>query len=202
MDMILILLIVLAIVVVLIAATLLIPVDISLRLFKEGPLAQVGMSFGLLMGAVSGRMDFNQGKREFQLRVLGITLLRRPFEKRGEKPKEEKRTDWKKIILNANELYAAGKELVGALTKSLSIKRLGGRVKVGLSDPSQTGMLIGFLYAGSGIAKAFLPETSLEIEPSFEEEQMDADLELGLSLPLFKTIIPLIRFFRRTRKIF
>ena len=202
MDMILILLIVLAIVVVLIAATLLIPVDISLRLFKEGPLAQVGMSFGLLMGAVSGRMDFNQGKREFQLRVLGITLLRRPFEKRGEKPKEEKRTDWKKIILNANELYAAGKELVGALTKSLSIKRLGGRVKVGLSDPSQTGMLIGFLYAGRGIAKAFLPETSLEIEPSFEEEQMDADLELGLSLPLFKTIIPLIRFFRRTRKIF
>ena len=202
MDMILILLIVLAIVVVLIAATLLIPVDISLRLFKEGPLAQVGMSFGLLMGAVSGRMDFNQGKREFQLRVLGITLLRRPFEKRGEKPKEEKRTDWKKIILNANELYAAGKELVGALTKSLSIKRLGGRVKVGLSDPSQTGMLIGFLYAGRGIAKAFLPETRLEIEPSFEEEQMDADLELGLSLPLFKTIIPLIRFFRRTRKIF
>lgn len=202
MDIILILLIVLAIIVVLIAAALLIPVDIALRLFKEGPLAQVGMSFGFLMGAVSGRMNFSLEKREFQLKVLGITFLRRPFEKRGEKTKEDKRTDWKKIIWNANELYAAGKELVGALTKSLSMKRLGGRVKVGLSDPSQTGMLIGFLYAGSGIAKAFLPETSLEIEPSFEEEQMDADLELGLSLPLFKTIIPLIRFFRRTRKIF
>jgi hypothetical protein len=202
MDIILILLIVLAIIVVLIAATLLIPIDISLRLFKEGPLAQVGMSFGFLKGAASGRIDFSPEKREFQLKVLGITFLRRPFEKRGEKTKEEKRTDWKKIIWNANELYAAGKELVGALTKSLSIKGLGGRVKVGLSDPSQTGMLIGFLYAGSGIAKAFLPETSLEIEPSFEEEQMDADLELGLSLPLFKTIIPIIRFFRSTRKIF
>jgi hypothetical protein len=202
MDMILILLIVFAIIVVLIAATLLIPVDISLRLFKEGPLAQVGMSFGFLMGAVSGRIDFSPEKRDFRLKVLGITFLRRPLEKRGEKPKEEKHTDWKKIIWNANELYAAGKDLVRALTKNLSIKRLGGKVKIGLSDPAQTGMLIGFLYAGSGIAKAFLPETHLEIEPSFEEEQIDADLELGLSLPLFKTISPLIRFFRRTRKIF
>jgi hypothetical protein len=202
MDMILILLIVFAIIVVLIAATLLIPVDISLRLFKEGPLAQVGMSFGFLMGAVSGRIDFSPEKREFRLKVLGLTFLRRPLEKRGEKPKEEKHTDWKKIIGNANELYAAGKDLVRALTKNLSIKRLGGKVKTGLSDPAQTGMLIGFLYAGSGIVKAFLPETHLEIEPSFEEEQIDADLELGLSLPLFKTISPLIRFFRRTRKIF
>jgi len=202
MDLILILLIVLAIIVVLIVATLLIPIDISLRLFKEGPLAQARMSFGFLMGAVSGRMDFNQEKREFQLRVLGITFLRRPFEKRGEKTKEEKPTDWKKLVWNANELYAAGRDLVGALTKNLSIKRLRGKVKVGLSDPAQTGMLIGFLYAGSGIAKAFLPETHLEIEPSFEEEQMDADIETELSLPLFKTVIPFIRFFCRIRKVF
>ena len=198
MVMILILLIVLAIIVVLIAAALLIPVDISLRLFKEGPLAQVRMSFGFLKGIASGRMDFNHEEREFQLRVFGITILRRDLEER----KEKKPTDWKKVVGNANELYDAGKELAGALTKCLSIKRLGGRMKVGLSDPSQTGMLIGFLYAGSGIAKAFLPETHLEIEPSFEGEQMDADIGIGLSLPLFKIVIPVIRFFRRTRKIF
>jgi len=199
MDIILILLIVLAIIVVLIAATLLIPVNISLRLFKDGPLAQVRMSFEFLLGIVSGRMDFNHEKREFRLRVLGVTLLRRDLEERKE---EKKPTDWKKIVGNANKLYAAGKDLAGALTKNISIKRLGGRMKVGLSDPCQTGMLIGFLYAGSGIAKAFLPETRLEIEPAFDKEQMDADIEIGLSLPLFKTVIPLIRFFRRIRKVF
>jgi len=199
MDIILILLIVLAIIVVLIAATLLIPVNISLRLFKDGPLAQVRMSFGFLLGIVSGRMDFNHEKGELRLRVLGVTLLRRDLEERKE---EKKPTDWKKIVGNANKLYAAGKDLAGALTKNISIKRLGGRMKVGLSDPCQTGMLIGFLYAGSGIAKAFLPETSLEIEPAFDKEQMDADIEIGLSLPLFKTVIPLIRFFRRIRKVF
>jgi len=205
MSVILILLIVLAIITVLIAAALLIPIDITIRLFKEGPLAQVRISFALLMGTASGRVDFSPEKREFRLQVLGITLLKRPLEKkkREKKPKEEKPpTDWKKLVENADELYAAGKELARALTKNISIKRLGGRVKVGLSDPAQTGMLVGFLYAGSGIAKAVLPETRFEIEPSFEEEQMDADLELGLSLPLFKTIIPFIRFFRGTRKIF
>lgn len=202
MEIILILLILLAIIVVLIAATLLIPVDISFRLFKEGPLAQICMSFGFLRGTASGRLDFSPDKREFRLQVLGFTLLRRDLEKRKEKPREEKPTDWKKLVVNANELYAAGKDLAVALTKNLSINRLRGRVTVGLSDPSQTGMLTGFLYAGSGIAKAFLPESRLEIEPSFEKERMDADIELRLSLPLLKTIIPLIRFFSRTRKIF
>ncbi len=200
--MMLILAIVLAIILALIAAMLLIPVDIAFRLFKEEPLTQLCISFGFLMGIASGRIDFSTDKREFRLRVLGVTLLRREFEKRKEKPREEKPTDWKKIVVNANELYAAGKDLIVALTKNISIKRLGGKVTVGLSDPSRTGMLTGFLYAGSGIAKAFLPETSLEIEPSFEKEQMDADIELRLSLPLFKTIIPFIRFFSRTRKIF
>ncbi len=198
MDLMLILVIVLAIILVLIAATLIIPVDISVRLFKEGPLAQVQMSFGFLKGTASCRLDFSPEKREFRLRVLGVTLLRRDLERKEEK----KLTNWKKIVWNANELYDAGKDLAGALTKNISIKRLGGRVKVGLSDPSQTGMLIGFLYAGSGIAKAFLPETQLKIEPSFEEEQMDADIGIGLSLPLFKTVIPLIHFFRRTKKVF
>jgi hypothetical protein len=203
MEVILTLSIVLAIIVILIATTLLIPVDISLRLLKEGLLAEGRISFALLMGTASGHIDFSPEKRTLRLQVLGVTLLKRPLEKREKKPKEEKPpTDWKKLLENANGLYAAGKELARALTKNVSIKRLGGRVKVGLSDPAQTGMLVGFLYAGSGIAKVFLPEARLEIEPSFEEEQMDADLELGLSLPLFKMIIPLIRFFRRTRKIF
>ncbi len=201
-DLMLIVAIVLVILVFLIAATLLIPVEISILLSKEGLLAEGLISFALLMGTASGRIDFSPEKREFRLQVLGVTLLKRPLERREKKPKDEKPpTDWKKLVVNANELYAAGKELAGALTKNVSIKRLGGRVKVGLSDPAQTGMLVGFLYAGSGIAKAFLPETHLEIEPSFEEEHMDADIEIELSLPLFRLIIPLIRFFRSTRKI-
>ncbi len=195
MDLILIVLIVLATLIVLIAAMLLIPVDISLKLSKEGLLAQVRMSFRFLKGIASGRIDFSSEKKEFQLRVFGVTLLRRGLEKKEP-------TDWKKLVTNSDVLYDAGKELAGVLTKNMSLKKLKGKVTVGLSDPAQTGMLIGFLYAGSGMAKAFLPETELEIVPSFEKEQMDADIELRLDLPLFKTAIHLIPFLRRIKKIF
>jgi len=206
MDLILILAVVLVIIVALLAAALLIPADISLRPFKEGTLAQLCVSFRLLKGISSGRLDVSTAKREFQLRVLGVTILTKDLKKmdsakKEKKKKKKKPTDWNKLVWNANELYDAGKKLVGALTKNTSVKRLRGNVKVGLSDPAQTGMLIGFLYAGSGIAKAVLPELELGIEPSFDKELMDADIETELRLPLFKVVIPLIRFFRRVRTI-
>jgi hypothetical protein len=139
------------------------------------------------------------------LLVLGFTLLRRPLEMRAEKKRakaEKPPTDWKKVALHAGELYAAVKALAGALVKNTTLKRVAGTVKLELPDPAQTGMLVGCLYAGSGIAKAFLPQTDIEIEPSFAEEKLDADVKLELSLPLFKVIIPVIRFFHSTRKIF
>ncbi|MEA2052731.1 MAG: DUF2953 domain-containing protein [Euryarchaeota archaeon] len=210
MDLMLILAVVLVILVALLAAALLIPADISLRPFKEGSLAQVCVSFRLLKGVSSGRVDVSTSKREFQLRVMGVTILRKDLKKKEEDEEEKKKrekkkkpTDWKKLVWNAKELYDAGKELVGALTKNTSVKRLRGKVKVGLSDPAHTGMLVGFLYAGSGIAEAVLPESELEIEiePSSDKERVDADIETELRLPLFKVVIPLIRFFRRVRAI-
>jgi len=184
-------------IIVLIVATLLIPADISLRLFKDGALAEVQVVFGVLMGIVSGRLNFSTKRQEFRLRVLGATVITKDL---VEEKKEEEPTEWKKLVVNANELYDAGKGLALALTKNIAIKRFKGKMKVGLSDPYETGMLTGFLYAGCGMAHAFMPKAELEIEPSFVQEQMDADIELRLSLPLFKIVIPVIRFFRRTRK--
>ena len=204
MGIILIFLAVLVILAALIAAALVIPVGITIKLIKEGPRAYGRMSFRFLKGTASGHVEFSPEKREFRLQALGFTLLRRPLEKKEGKQKEEEKpsTDWKKVVGHANEFYTAGKELAGALVKNTSLKRFEGTVKVGLPDPAQTGMLVGCLYAGSGIAKAFLPKTRLEIEPSFEEERIDANGEVELSLPLFKLIIPAIRFFRKTRKLF
>ncbi|NAS89577.1 hypothetical protein C4E24_07590 [ANME-1 cluster archaeon AG-394-G21] len=202
MDLILILAIVLVIIGALLAAALLIPADISLRPFKEGSLAQLCVSFRLLKGVSSGRLDVSTSKREFRLRLLGVTILKKDLKKTDSAKKEKKKkkpTDWKKLVWHANELYDAGKELVAALTKNTSVKQLRGKVKLGLSDPAHTGMLVGFLYAGSGIAKAVLPESELEIEPSFDKQRMDADIETVLRLPLFKVVIPLIWFFRRIR---
>ncbi len=77
MNLILILTIVLVILVALLAAALLIPVDISLRPFKEDPLIQLCVSVRLLKGIASGRLGVSTAKQEFQLRVLGVTILKK-----------------------------------------------------------------------------------------------------------------------------
>ena len=210
MTLALILLIIFALIVILVVATFLIPADISVRLVKEGPVAEVEIAFGLLLGALFGRFEYSVERQEFQARILGLTLFRRPLERRmvgkAEEKKPEKREkegpDWKTILTNADELYSAGKELVSALNRHLSRKRIRGKLVVGLPDVAETGMLTGALYAGRGVINAAFPEADIEIEPSFHEEKMDANVVMELSLPLVTIIAPVIRFLWRMRKIF
>jgi hypothetical protein len=206
----LILLIIFVLLVILVAATLLIPADISVRLLKEGPVAEVEISFGLLLGALTGRVAYSAERNEFQARILGFTLFRRPLERRtvgkAEEKKREKREtkgpDWKTMLTNAGELYSAGKELVSALTRHLSLKGVRGKLVVGLPDAAETGMLTGALYAGRGIVNAVFPQAYFEIAPYFHEEKMDATVAIKLSLPLVTIMAPVIRFLWKMRKIF
>ena len=86
------------------------------------------------MGTASGRVEFSSERREFQLQLFSATLLRKPLEKeKVKKPEKKKPNDWKKIVGNANAVYSAGIELVGALTRSISIQRLSGKVEVGFT---------------------------------------------------------------------
>jgi len=210
MALILVLLIFFALIVILVVATLVIPADITIRLLKEGPVAEVGVSFRLLLGALTGRIEYSAERNEFRVRILGLKLFRRPLERRtvgkAEAKKREKREkegpDWKAMITNADELYSAGKELVSALTRHLSLKRVQGKLAVGLPDAAETGMLTGALYAVRSIANAASPQAYFEIEPSFYEEKMDADVAVALSLPLVTIMAPVIRFLWKMRKIF
>ena len=209
MTLVLILLILFALVIVLVVASLLIPADISVRLVKEGPVAEVKVYFGLLFGALAGRIEYGADLNEFQAQILGLTVFRRPQERRAvgkgeEKTREKtkkKGTNWKTVLANADELYSAGKELMRALKRHLSLKRAHGRLAVGLPDAAETGMLTGALYAGRGITNAAFPQAYCEIESSFHEEKLDTDVALEFSLPLVTILAPVIRFLWKMRKI-
>jgi hypothetical protein len=210
LTLIFVLLILFTLIVILVVATLLIPMGISIRLVKEGPIAEVGVSFRLLLGALTGRIEYSAERREFQARILGLTLFRRPLERRTVGKAEEKKRektekkgpDWKTMMTNADELYSAGKELVSALTRHISLKRVRGKLVVGLPDAAETGMLTGALYAGRDIVNAAFPQADIEIEPSFDEEKMDATVAMELSLPLVTIMAPVFRFLWKMRKIF
>jgi hypothetical protein len=205
MDVIVVLLLGLALIVLLLAAALLIPATVSLTLVKEGPAADFRVAFGIMKGIISGIVHVTPEKRHVQLKVGRFTLLTRPLAQK-EKPKRKrkkakKHTEVKDLLVNADVLFVAGKDLVRALTRHIALTNLTGKVELGLADPAETGMLTGLLYAGSGIMQALLPQTQLAIAPSFDEERLDARLELQLRLQLGYLIRPLLRFLRQTRQL-
>jgi hypothetical protein len=206
MDVIVVLLLGLALIALLLAAALFIPAAVSITLMQDGPLADVRVAFGLVKGAVSAIIHVTPERREYHLKVFRLTLLTRPLVKkeraRERKRKKAKRPEVKDLLVNADALFAAGKELVRALTKRVSLANVNGTVRIGLADPAATGMLTGFLYAGGGIVQALLPQAHLEIAPSFEEERLDARLDVQLKLRLVRLIGPLVRFLWRTRQLF
>ena len=210
MSLALILLVLFALIILIIVATLLIPAVISVRLVREGPVAEVRVYFGLLLGALAGRVEYSAERQEFQGRIMGFTVFRSPLERRtrgkvaGKKREKrgKKGPDWKTLVANADGLYSAGKELANALIRHLSLKRARGKLVVGLPDAAEAGMLIGALYAGCGIAKAAIPQAYFEIEPAFHEQKMDADVTLEFSLPLVTIMAPVTRFLWKMRKIF
>ena len=205
MDVIVVLLLGLALIVLLLAAALLIPATVSLTLVKEGPAADFRVAFGIMKGIISGIVHVTPEKRHVQLKVGRFTLLTRPLAQKEEpkrkRKKAKKHTEVKDLLVNADVLFVAGKDLVRALTRNIALTNLTGKVELGLADPAETGMLTGLLYAGSGIMQALLPQTQLAIAPSFDEERLDARLELQLRLQLGYLIRPLLRFLRQTRQL-
>jgi hypothetical protein len=206
MDVIVVLLLGLALIVLLLAAALLIPATVSLTLVKEGPAADFQVAFGIMKGIISGIVHVTPERRHVQLKVGRFTLLTRPLAQKEEHKRKrktaKKHPEVKDLLVNADVLFVAGKDLVRALTRHIALTNLTGKVELGLADPAETGMLTGLLYAGSGIMQALLPQTQLAIAPSFDEERLDARLELQLRLRLICLIRPLIRFLRRTRQLF
>ncbi len=206
----LILLILFALLVLLVAAALLIPMDIALRLVKDGPITEVRVAFRLLFGVLAGHVEYSAERNEFVARIMGITLFRRPrarakAQKKAKKPekkeKEKEGPEWTTMVANAGDLYGAGTEFVRALTRHISLQRVRGNFAVGLPDAAETGILTGAFYAGCGLTNARFPQAHLEIEPSFGEEKMDTNVAVELSVPLATIMTPVIRFLWKVRKI-
>lgn len=187
----------------LLAATLLIPATVSLTLVKEGPHADFRVAFGIMKGLIAGIVHVTPERRQVQLKAGRLTLLTRPLAQKEEpKRKPAKRhLEVRDLLVHADVLFVAGKDLVRALTRHIALTNLTGKVELGLADPAETGMLTGLVYAGSGIMKAILPQTQLEVTPLFDEERLDARLELQLQLQLVYLIRPLLRFLHQTRQV-
>ncbi|MEA1870437.1 MAG: DUF2953 domain-containing protein [Euryarchaeota archaeon] len=117
-------------------------------------------------------------------------------QKEVEKRKEEQ-TEKEMNISRAFELvrtlHRPAITLVRRVVRSIRIRELSCNATFGLSDPADTGMLAGFLYAASSpIARS--PAVSISLDPVFRDQTFGYRARGSIGITIGRLILPVIIF--------
>lgn len=83
------------------------------------------------------------------------------------------------------------------LCKSISFQNVSCSLRFGLDDPVQTAVICGYLWS---VASATGPlGTNIRIEPCFEEERLEGDIEVELRIRMIWTSVALINALREKK---
>jgi len=151
-----------------------IPVDLKLHL-SLGESPRFRMRFGWLFGLIWKEV--------------------RNGEKRPKKARVEEFRGGRTIlgILRTEGFIKNLLVLLKEIITSLKIAGLRTRLRVGLADPADTGLLLALIWPSFLYLKSRFPIEE-RIEPSFDEEVLEGYMEGVIRLWPFKLIVPFLRF--------
>jgi hypothetical protein len=177
---------------ILLALLLLVPIDLEGRVSRGGDRPETRMKIGWLFGYL--HKD-----------VSGGSVEREPSEK-GEKQapkKDEKKEKKAKVgpgssrialeVLRTEGFLGNLARLLRGLFEAIRVQSLKIDIKLGLSDPAETGEAVGLLWAVL-IPLEALALLRARIEPSFSEETLEGSAEGMLRIVPIKTVPPLALF--------
>jgi len=117
-------------------------------------------------------------------------------QKEVEKHKEEtaeKEMDISRAFELVRTLHRPAIKLVRRMVRSIRIRELSCNATFGLSDPADTGMLAGFLYAASApISRS--PVVSIRLDPVFWDQTFGYRARGSISITIGRLILPVIIF--------
>jgi len=150
-----------------------IPIDLRLRLAQGRAMVRLGWLFGLVGTDMATERDKALGSADED-------------EQGSEEPFQ-----WREMleILGDREIAARIWRLVRGCLGAVQIRDMKGTITIGLADPAETGMLLGYLYAIAGVL--FI---DLCIEPSFDRECLEGAAEGSLRLWPYRLIAPILSF--------
>jgi len=157
---------------------LLVPVDITVCLEKtEGLTRRVFSAVWGILGIES--VEAEESETKFQL--LGHTVIRKKRErKQREKPKAEgkKVTELMRLLpQSAPHLM----KLIRVLMKSTSIGSVSCDATIGLSDPSDTGMLFGYFMAFRPVLRR-IDRLKISLNPVFDRQILEGWLRASVRI--------------------
>jgi len=113
-----------------------------------------------------------------------------------EKEKEEtveKEMDLSRAFELVRTLHRPAITLIRRVVRSIRIRELSCNVTFGLSDPADTGMLAGFLYAASAPI-ACSPVVSVRLDPVFWDQTFGYRARGSIGITIGRLILPVIIF--------
>jgi hypothetical protein len=184
-------LLILLILFILLALLLLVPIDLEGRVSRGGDRPETRMKIGWLFGRlhkdVSGADEQKPSKKGGK----------QAPEKEEEEDKEAKggRSSSRIAleVLRTEGFLGNLAHLLRGLFGAIRVQSLKIDIKLGLSDPANTGEAVGLLWAALIPLEALAPLRA-RIEPSFSEEALVGSVEGRLRILPIKTVTPLIVF--------
>ncbi len=119
-------------------------------------------------------------------------LKKRKVKKRKEE-KTEKEMDISRAFELVRTLHRPAITLVRRMVRSIRIRELSCNATFGLSDPADTGMLTGFLYAVSAPI-AHSPAVSIRLDPVFWDQTFGYRARGSIGITIGRLILPVIIF--------
>jgi len=176
--------IIILIIILILIGILLVPFQISMNLYRRGPV--------------------NEG--HFKLSWLRIRLIHRKIPSEEKKPKKEKkeRKEEKKVNFNRipkilmylEESLPSILRIFQAFLRSVSIKRISINSIIGLESPVDTAILNGYLLGLASIINIF-PKTNFTVDPDFNKERIDGSILIEIKLRLLWIVIESLKAFTK-----
>ncbi len=117
----------------------------------------------------------------------------REYVKVQKEEKAEKEMDISRAFELVRTLHRPAITLVRRMVRSIRIRELSCNATFGLSDPADTGMLTGFLYAASApIARS--PDVSIRLDPVFWDQTFGYRARGSIGITIGRLILPVIIF--------
>jgi hypothetical protein len=189
---------------VLLVLIILIPIKIKINSMIDVNKRIIQATFIVLGGTFGARILFENGITRYIIYLAGIRIYKKTVEKSKEEPKEapkkkpkKKRKSKKYTFSNlfSREMTKQFKNIINALGKAIKIRELKCRLRIGLGDPAETGILFGYWQCAIAVASAYVDTSGLQMEPVFDDKALKLDSDVKINIYLIWLVVPAIKLF-------
>lgn len=143
----------------------------------------------------------------FKLTWMKVRLLKMKFPDGKDKIKkieskdedEERKFDFKQIKQIISLIYESSPHLMRifkAFLKSTTFKKFHVKLVFGFGSPYDTALISGYFYALIPLLN-LIPKSCFFFQPHFQEEQLEANINLEIQIRLLRIVIELLRAFTK-----